>query len=363
MRNPLLLAGPGVPEGEERSDLVELIDLFATMVELAEAEPRHTHFGRSLLTGEPRTRPSPRAASPLPRSRCSSGPTTPTTSRPAQHEAPETVGKAIALRTERWTYVYRLYEGDELYDRASTPASCATLSGSPETAPIEREPGTASCAGPSRRPVAVPRDGDPRQPGLADYRPATAADTAAIACPCGPRAGGCTIGVLPRRLPRRRRGYRAAGRGTERLARPAPEDRTTVAVDGEGEIVGLAHTILHDDPEWGALLDNLHVRPDLKRWASAPACWRARRPRSSPASRSPASTSGCWSRTHRPGVLHGPGGAERGPSGSTPPAAGAIGTRAVWPDPGLLLSAPDLQLWVRSGPFGPAPAMALVGGR
>ena len=41
---------------------------------------------------------------------------------------------------------------------------------------------------------------------------------------------------------------------TARLSSPAPEDRTTVAVDGDGQIIGLVHTILHEDPEWGALL-------------------------------------------------------------------------------------------------------------
>ena len=52
---------------------------------------------------------------------------------------------------------------------------------------------------------------------------------------------------------------------TARLSSPAPGDRTTVAVDGDERIVGLVHTILHEHPGWGALLDNLHVRADLKR--------------------------------------------------------------------------------------------------
>jgi ribosomal protein S18 acetylase RimI-like enzyme len=45
---------------------------------------------------------------------------------------------------------------------------------------------------------------------------------------------------------------------SQRLTAPDPAHDTVVAVDG-GEIVGLAHTVLDDDPEWGALLDNLHV--------------------------------------------------------------------------------------------------------
>jgi GNAT superfamily N-acetyltransferase len=48
---------------------------------------------------------------------------------------------------------------------------------------------------------------------------------------------------------------------TDRLAHPRPEDRTIVAELG-ADLVGFAHTVLDDDPTWGALLDNLHVRHD-----------------------------------------------------------------------------------------------------
>ena len=48
-----------------------------------------------------------------------------------------------------------------------------------------------------------------------------------------------------------------------RMAAPDPRADTIVAVDGE-TMVGFVHTILDDDPTWGALLDNLHVSPDRK---------------------------------------------------------------------------------------------------
>jgi ribosomal protein S18 acetylase RimI-like enzyme len=51
---------------------------------------------------------------------------------------------------------------------------------------------------------------------------------------------------------------------TGRLSPPAP-DRYTVVADLDGAVVGFAHTILDADPTWGAYLDNLHVRHDLKR--------------------------------------------------------------------------------------------------
>jgi GNAT superfamily N-acetyltransferase len=51
---------------------------------------------------------------------------------------------------------------------------------------------------------------------------------------------------------------------SERLSRPDRAAITVVAVDGD-ELVGFAHTIPEHDAVYGALLDNLHVRPDLMR--------------------------------------------------------------------------------------------------
>ena len=48
------------------------------------------------------------------------------------------------------------------------------------------------------------------------------------------------------------------------LSRAAP-DRYTVVADLGGAVAGFAHAILDADPTWGAYLDNLHVRHDLKR--------------------------------------------------------------------------------------------------
>jgi len=49
----------------------------------------------------------------------------------------------------------------------------------------------------------------------------------------------------------------------ERLSAPPAWARTVVA-ECDGELVGLAHTLLDEDPEWGALVDNLHVRQGFK---------------------------------------------------------------------------------------------------
>jgi len=52
---------------------------------------------------------------------------------------------------------------------------------------------------------------------------------------------------------------------TDRLARPElTAKQCTILAECDAVLVGFAHTILDNDPTWGALLDNLHVRHDSK---------------------------------------------------------------------------------------------------
>jgi ribosomal protein S18 acetylase RimI-like enzyme len=67
----------------------------------------------------------------------------------------------------------------------------------------------------------------------------------------------------------------------ERLAvwreRFASWDPQWICIVGEldGEVSGFAHTVPDDDPQWGALLDNLHVAPTIKRRGHGRALMRA----------------------------------------------------------------------------------------
>ena len=49
-----------------------------------------------------------------------------------------------------------------------------------------------------------------------------------------------------------------------RLAEPSSSHFTLVARHGD-EVLGFAHTIVDEDPTWGSLLENLHVRSEQKR--------------------------------------------------------------------------------------------------
>jgi len=50
-----------------------------------------------------------------------------------------------------------------------------------------------------------------------------------------------------------------------RQLRNPPASHCTLVAENGGALVGFAHTVLNDDPTWGALLDNLHVAFVLKR--------------------------------------------------------------------------------------------------
>ena len=49
-----------------------------------------------------------------------------------QHEDTSLVGKAISLRDQTWTYIYRLYEPAELYHRHNDPHEMHNLEADPE---------------------------------------------------------------------------------------------------------------------------------------------------------------------------------------------------------------------------------------
>ena len=137
LRNPLIVAGPGVVEGAECPALVEMLDLPATLCELAGTEVGHPQFGRSLVPvlGDP-SRPHRERVFSEGGFRIDEASQN---EMPEHHpyllkgtiqqERPELVGRAVAVRDPDWTYVYRLYEDDELYDRRADPHETTNLAG------------------------------------------------------------------------------------------------------------------------------------------------------------------------------------------------------------------------------------------
>jgi arylsulfatase A-like enzyme len=144
LRNPLVMAGPGIHEGAAHDDLVEMVDLLPTLCELAETEVVHPQFGRSLvatLAGSPgdgrsaafseggfrldeESQNEPHAEHPY------------DVKTALLHERPDLVGRALAVRTPEWTYVYRTCESDELYRRDFDPVERTNVAGDPDNSEV-----------------------------------------------------------------------------------------------------------------------------------------------------------------------------------------------------------------------------------
>jgi arylsulfatase A-like enzyme len=169
LRNPLVVAGPRVREGAACESFVEMIDLMPTLLDLGETEASHTHFGRSLvpvLTGaDTQHRDAAFAEGGFIRAEEhqleTAGFPYDLKTR-LQREDPVNVGKTVSLRTDRWTYVYRLYERCELYDRQDDPRELRNLSGSREVAGVEQGLRDRLLAWMVETADVVPWDGDPR---------------------------------------------------------------------------------------------------------------------------------------------------------------------------------------------------------
>jgi arylsulfatase A-like enzyme len=83
-----------------------------------------------------------------------------------QHDRPETVGKAVAVRDRRWTYVWRLYEPAEVYDRAADPDEAHNLAGQPEVAEVETRMSRALLRWLVETGDVLPEREDPRLPAV-----------------------------------------------------------------------------------------------------------------------------------------------------------------------------------------------------
>lgn len=144
VRNPLVMAGPGIREGHVHRGPVEMVDVLPTLCELAGAEAGHVHFGRSLvslLAGRSSSHrdaafseggfrldeePQNELLAPYPYDVKTS----------LMREEPALVGRAASVRTRDWTYVYRSCEPDELYDRGLDGMETENVAGRPEHAEV-----------------------------------------------------------------------------------------------------------------------------------------------------------------------------------------------------------------------------------
>ncbi|KAH8083734.1 putative arylsulfatase [Filobasidium floriforme] len=134
VQEPLIIVGPGLPQGQVNESVCEMVDLLPTVFELLGVPESFPHSGKSLVPTIKEERAEHK------RYAFSEGgflvkeePLFEWASFPydrkagLQHEDPALVGRAIACRDKEWTYIYRLYEDHELYDRVNDPTEIHNL--------------------------------------------------------------------------------------------------------------------------------------------------------------------------------------------------------------------------------------------
>ena len=106
----------------------------------------------------------------------------------------------------------------------------------------------------------------PRLTGSITYRLARPSDVDAIATLHADSWRSAYRGMLPDAFLDRDVFADRAELWRKRFGDDDEQDVTlTIVAELGGDLLGFAHSIVDTDREWGTLLDNLHVRPDLKR--------------------------------------------------------------------------------------------------
>ncbi|PCD31343.1 hypothetical protein AU210_010998 [Fusarium oxysporum f. sp. radicis-cucumerinum] len=139
VHEPLIIGGAGLSEGRRIHAMTEMVDLVPTMLETSGIGESFAHNGLSwipLLCGDAKTHKQYSfseggfltSEEPI----LEQAPYPYDLKAGLQHEDTTLVGKAISLRDENWTYVYRLYEPAELYHRHNDPHELHNLAQDPE---------------------------------------------------------------------------------------------------------------------------------------------------------------------------------------------------------------------------------------
>ncbi|XEU97357.1 hypothetical protein FSHL1_002643 [Fusarium sambucinum] len=139
VHEPLIIGGAGLPEGKKIDAMTEMVDLVPTLLETSGIGEKFAHNGLSwvpLLCSNAKTHKQYSfseggfltSEEPI----LEQAPYPYDLKAGLQHEDTRLVGKAISLRDETWTFVYRLYEPAELYHRINDPYELQNLAGDPE---------------------------------------------------------------------------------------------------------------------------------------------------------------------------------------------------------------------------------------
>lgn len=143
VHEPLIVAGAGLPCGRTSDVMAEMVDLVPTVFELCGIGEHFPHNGTSLVPilcrqAEKHKQFAYSEGGFL----ISEEPLLEQSGYPydlkaaLQHQTTELVGKAISMRSKNYTYIYRLYEPEELYDRLSDVHELHNLAADSEHADV-----------------------------------------------------------------------------------------------------------------------------------------------------------------------------------------------------------------------------------
>ncbi|KAK8085181.1 alkaline-phosphatase-like protein [Apiospora hydei] len=133
VHEPLIIDGAGLPKGVVYEEMGEMVDLVPTVLQLGSIPETYAQYGVSLVDAIHTTT----KGEVLPHKKYSfteggflvseeplleQSPFPYDIKASLQHNDTSSVGKAISIRSKEWTYVYRLYEADELYSRKGDDA-------------------------------------------------------------------------------------------------------------------------------------------------------------------------------------------------------------------------------------------------
>jgi arylsulfatase A-like enzyme len=148
---PLIVGGCGLPGGGVYDEMVEMVDLVPTMFQFADIGEHFPHcgtsFARALTLGGMENGSVIRHKNyafteggflideePL----LEQAPFPYDIKAALQHEDTSLVGKSVSCRDKKWTFVYRLYEPAELYNREADPNEMHNLAEEPEFIAVRR---------------------------------------------------------------------------------------------------------------------------------------------------------------------------------------------------------------------------------
>ncbi|KIX10584.1 uncharacterized protein Z518_01668 [Rhinocladiella mackenziei CBS 650.93] len=144
-REPLIIGGGGLPEGQVTDVMAEMVDLAPTVFELCGIGEHFPHNGKSLIPVLVEGKKEHRrfafteggfltSEEPL----LEQAPYPYDIKASLQHEDTTLAGKAISIRNKEWTYIYRLYEPAELYHRINDPEEMHNLAADPNYVAVGR---------------------------------------------------------------------------------------------------------------------------------------------------------------------------------------------------------------------------------